>query len=97
MTYKELKNSMNWLNEGGNFVFEFNGKKYEFRLYSTYNGKKSFSVNQHDRLLGQSMNVDKVTKQYITVYDYNLFSQRTTFKIPLSKITLVDTKTLEQA
>ena len=43
------------------------------------------------------MNVDKVTKQYITVYDYNLFSQRTTFKIPLPEITLVDTKILEQA
>jgi len=97
MTYKELKNSMNYLNEGGKFVFEYNGKKYEFRHYASYNGKKSFSVSQHDRFIGQSMNVDKVTKQYITVYDYNLFSQRSTFKIPLSEITLVNTKILEQA
>jgi len=97
MTYKELKSSIKWLNEGGKFVFEYNEKKYEFRCYAEYNGKKSFSVSQHDRFIGQTMNVDKVTSQYITVYDYNLFNQRSTFKIPLPEITLVNTKVLEQA
>jgi hypothetical protein len=73
---KELKK------EGDKFIFTYNGKDYEFYLHST-------SENYGNSFLGRSMNVEKVTKQYITLYDYNLFSVKSTFKIPVNKIKII--------
>lgn len=73
--------------EGDKFIFSYNEKDYEFYCHS-YSEKfgPNFSIHEANSFLGRSMNVDKVTKQYITLYDYNLFSVRSTFKIPISKI-----------
>ena len=78
---KELKK------EGDKFIFTYNGKDYEFYLHSTSeNFGNSFSIHEANSFLGRSMNVDKVTKKYITLYDYNLFKVRSTFKIPVNSI-----------
>jgi hypothetical protein len=78
---KELKK------EGDKFIFTYNGKDYEFYLHSvSENYGPSFSIHEANSFMGRSMNVDKVTKQYITLYDYNLFSIRSTYKIPINKI-----------
>jgi len=73
--------------EGDKFIFSYNEKDYEFYCHS-YSEKfgPNFSVHEANSFLGRSMNVDKVTSKYITLYDYNLFSVRSTFKIPVSKI-----------
>lgn len=73
--------------EGDKFIFSYNEKDYEFYCHS-YSEKfgPNFSVHEANSFLGRSMNVDKVTSKYITLYDYNLFSVRSTFKIPISKI-----------
>ena len=73
--------------EGDKFIFTYNEKDYEFYCHS-YSEKfgPNFSVHEANSFLGRSMNVDKVTSKYITLYDYNLFSVRSTFKIPVSKI-----------
>lgn len=73
--------------EGDKFIFSYNEKDYEFYCHS-YSEKfgPNFSIHESNSFLGRSMNVEKVTKQYITLYDYNLFSVRSTFKIPISKI-----------
>ena len=82
-----LSKKIKGLNEGENFIFTYNGKDYEFSCYSvSENLGKSFSVRKANEFFGQSMNVDKITKQYITLYDYNLFSVRSTYKIPINKI-----------
>ena len=36
--------------------------------------------------LGAGMNVEKITKKYISLYDYNLFNVRSTYKIPVNEI-----------
>ena len=73
--------------EGDKFIFSYNEKDYEFYCHSySESFGPNFSVHEANSFLGRSMNVDKVTKQYITLYDYNLFSVRSTFKIPISKI-----------
>lgn len=73
--------------EGDKFIFSYNEKDYEFYCHS-YSEEfgPNFSVHEANSFLGRSMNVEKVTKKYITLYDYNLFSVRSTFKIPVSKI-----------
>lgn len=80
---KKIKN----LKEGDKFIFTYGDKDYEFYCHSySENFGPNFSVHESGSFLGRSMNVDKVTKQYITLYDYNLFSVRSTFKVPISKI-----------
>ena len=76
--------------EGDKFLLTYNGKDYEFYCHS-YSEKfgPSFSIHKSGSFLGGSMNVDKVTKQYITLYNYNLFSVRSTYKIPINKIEII--------
>ena len=80
---KKIKN----LKEGDKFIFTYSDKDYEFYChhYSEKYGP-SFSIHEVGSFLGGSMNVDKVTKKYITLYDYNLFKVRSTFKIPVNSI-----------
>lgn len=89
MTYKELNAIISHFVETDKFRFEYAGKNYTFQCFSTYgNGKKAFSVSG-DAYWGRSMNVDKITSQYITLYDYNLMGQKSQFKLPISQITLI--------
>ncbi len=85
-----LKSRIESLREGDKFIFSYNEKDYEFYCHS-YSEEfgPNFSVHEANSFLGRSMNVDKVTKQYITCYDYNLFSVRSSFKIPVDAITIV--------
>ena len=41
------------------------------------------------------MNVDKITKQYVTLYDYNMMSQRTTYKMAIDEMELVVEETVD--
>lgn len=82
-----LSKKIKSLNEGESFIFTYDGKDYEFNCYSVLERfGKSYSIREANAILGQSMNVDKITSKYITVYDYNLFKVRSTYKIPISKI-----------
>lgn len=80
---KKIKN----LKEGDKFIFTYGNEDYEFYCHS-YLEKfgPSFSIHKSGSFLGGSMNVDKVTKKYITLYDYNLFKVRSTYKIPINEI-----------
>jgi len=82
-----LSKKIKSLNEGESFIFTYDGKDYEFNCYLTSERfGNSYSVREANKILGRSMNVDKVTSKYITLYDYNLFSVRSTYKIPVNKI-----------
>ena len=82
---KKIKN----LKENESFIFTYEGKDYEFGCYSVSEKfGKDYSVHEANTILGRGMNVDKVTKQYITLYDYNLFSVKSTYKIPINEITI---------
>jgi hypothetical protein len=80
---KEIKN----LNDGESFNFIYKDKEYEFCCYSYSDEKKHYSVRDASSFLGAGMNVEKITKKYISLYDYNLFNVRSTFKLPVNEIT----------
>ena len=83
----DLSKKIKGLKEGDKFIFTYGDKNYEFYCHSYLeNYGPSFSIHESGSFLGRSMNVDKVTKKYITLYDYNLFSIRSTFKIPINSI-----------
>ena len=76
------------LNDGESFNFIYKDKEYEFCCYSYSDEKKHYSVRDASSFLGAGMNVEKITKKYISLYDYNLFNVRSTYKIPVNKITI---------
>ena len=79
---KSIKN----LKVGENIVITYNDKKYELKAYEGFKGEIDYSVWPIKGFGG--MNVDKITPKYITLYDYNMMSQRSTYKMALSKIKL---------
>ena len=79
---KEIKN----LKVGESIVITYNDKKYELKAYEGFKGEINYSVWVVKGFGG--MNVDKITPKYITLYDYNMMSQRSTYKMAINKIKL---------
>jgi hypothetical protein len=48
------------------------------------------SIDEIAGLMSRSMNVKKFTATCIHLYDYNLFGQKSTFKIKYSDVTIVE-------
>ena len=81
-----LSKKIKSLNDGESFNFNYKDKKYEFCCYSYSDEKKHYSVRDASSFLDAGMNVEKITKKYISLYDYNLFLVRSTYKIPVNEI-----------
>lgn len=79
---KSIKN----LKVGENIVITYNDKKYEFKAYEGYKGEIDYSVWAVQGYGG--MNVLKITSKYITLYTYDMMSQRSTYKMAVNKIKL---------
>jgi len=75
------------------FKISYEGKSYE--LSATMFGTEH--LTKPEPLLAvyananfmNGMNVKKVTKQYITLYTFDMMSQRTTYKMALDKIRVI--------
>tara|TARA_B100002019_G_scaffold181088_1_gene156352 strand:- start:440 stop:697 length:258 start_codon:yes stop_codon:yes gene_type:complete len=79
---KSIKN----LKVGENIVITYNDKKYELKAYQGYGSEIDYSVWAIDGYGG--MNVGKITSKYITLYTYDMMSQRSTYKMALNKVKL---------
>ena len=55
---------------------------YEIRCH-TYGTNKSWSIYEKDVMLGRGMNVASLTKTTMTLYSYDLFKNKTTYRLPL--------------
>jgi hypothetical protein len=75
------------LNNGGldkNTRFLYNGTEYILSKHTYGDGDVLYSVSE--RITHRSMNVDKATSRYISLYTYDMMSNRTNFKLPVSDI-----------
>jgi len=73
------------------FEISYEGKSYE--LSATMFGTEHLTRPEpllavHANFMN-GMNVKKVTKQYITLYTFDMMSQRTTYKMALDKIRVI--------
>ena len=76
MDYAIFIDKVNGLSRDDEFKFTYKSKEYKFKCFDkSERFGDSFSVSNG---IYSSMNVDKITKQYVTLYDYNMMSQRTT-------------------
>lgn len=67
--------------------FAYNGIEYILSKYTYGSGDVFYSIGE--RITQRSMNVDKVTSRYISLYTYDMMSNRTNFKLPVSDIMIL--------
>jgi hypothetical protein len=65
-------------------LFTYKGIKYKTYMF-TYSRDITYSIGRGE-LFGSTMNIDKVTKQYVSLYSYDMMNQRTSYKMALSEM-----------
>ena len=82
-TIKELK-------DNDTIEFGFNGEFYELKCFTFEYGDdqvdKKYSIGKLGEIMGERMNLLKMTDKYLTFYSFDLFKQQTIFKLPVDKI-----------
>ncbi len=82
-TIKELKNE-------DTIEFKFMDEFYELKCFTYEYGddkvSKHYSIGKLGEIMGERMNLLKMTDKYLTFYSFNLFNQQPTFKLPINKI-----------
>jgi len=76
-----IKGITKYLNEPKQFIVSVN--EYENSPPITY-------ISENGRLFSRSMNVNKFTATSIHLYDYDMFGQKSTFKIKYEDVTIVE-------
>jgi hypothetical protein len=64
--------------------FTYKGIEYKTYMF-TYSKETSYSIGRAE-LFGSTMNIDKVTKRYISLYSYDMMNQRTQYKMALEEM-----------
>ena len=64
----------------------YRGDTYKISAYRAYNGVMSYSVWKDYR----GMNVSKVGKTSLTLYTFDMMSQKTTYRLDLSKCSIAN-------
>ena len=77
------------------FKISYEGKSYELSatMFGTEHLTKPEPLLAVHANFMNGMNVKKVTKQYITLYTFDMMSQRTTYKMALDKIQVIEETT----
>ena len=93
MNYAIFIDKVNGLSRDDEFKFTYKSKEYKFKCFDkSERFGDSFTVSND---IFSSMNVSKITKQYVTLYDYNMMSQRSTYKMAIDEIELVVEETVD--
>ena len=84
--YKMIKD----LVEGQEITFTYNEKEYMLKIHHINQYDKYMSVRLAGKnYLGTSMNVGKVTKNAITLFDYNMMNVRNDYRMKMVNISNV--------
>ena len=69
------------LKEDQRMEFAYDGNRFQLRAYKSYNGEMSYSVGGKMR----GMNVSKVGRTSLSLYTYDMMSQKTTYTLDILK------------
>ena len=77
------------------FKISYEGKSYELSatMFGTEHLTKPEPLLAVHANFMNGMNVKKITKQYITLYTFDMMCQRTTYKMALDKIRVIEETT----
>ena len=100
MTYKDkvkkaskIYNAIKGLSNDQSINILYRGDTYKISAYKSYNDEMSYSVWKDYR----GMNVSKVGKTSLTLYTFDMMSQKTTYRLSLLDCKLVPEKELVAA
>ena len=69
------------LKEDQRMEFAYSGNRFQLRAYKSYNGEMSYSIWGKMR----GMNVSKVGRTSLSLYTYDMMSQKTTYTLDILK------------
>lgn len=80
-----IYNAIKGLKEDQSISIVYKGDTYKISAYSSYEDKLSYSIWSGFR----GMNIDKVGKTSLTLYSYDMMSQRTSYRLSLLEASLL--------
>ena len=83
---KPFLSTLEGMKEGSRIAFQYNGKPYTLHAYKSYNGEMSYSVWDS----GRGMNVGKVGLTSLSLYTFDMMSQKTTYRMDVLKCSIVE-------
>ncbi len=83
---KPFLSRMDQMNDDDRLSFQYNGKQFILHAYKGYKGEMSYSV--WDSIRG--MNVSKVGLTSLSLYTYDMMSQKTTYRMDVLKCSIVE-------
>jgi hypothetical protein len=95
---KNLVKTINSLREEEQIKVMYNGEEYFIQCLLEFStGGKSMSMyRKSDYGSYKSMNIDKITNKYISLYTYDMFENRNTVKIKIADISIPEEVETEQ-
>ena len=83
--------TINSLREGEQIKVIYNGQEYFIECILEFStGGKSMSMFRKLDYKYDSMNIDKITNKYISLYAYDMFENRNTSKIKIEDISILE-------
>lgn len=62
-------------------------RRFEIVNYNSIDkNRPSYSIKEADRVLGESMNIEHVTKTQLKAYTFDMMKQKTTYNFPIYKM-----------
>ena len=84
-----LVSKINGLEKNETIDVVYRGTDYRIDCYMVYSNKKSFSMNNRsEHGILSSMNIEKMTNNFISMYSYDMFGNRNTARIKVADITI---------
>lgn len=85
------KYNNNELEDGIKFMYLNTEYKLHKLVYGEGLDRVSYSISDNT-IFGNSMNVEKVSKQYISLYSYDMMKQRTSYKLPIADMWILESE-----
>jgi len=87
---KNLPRTIDRLREDERMTITYQNESYSVWCYVEFkNGDKSYSVTKIREFgLGMSMNISKITNNYIYLYNYDMMHSRTQYRMKIENITI---------
>ena len=90
---KEIVKRMEGLSEDTSFKFKYKNEVYRLKCYAVYdNGRRSYAIDKVASYTG-GMNIDhKIGPTSLTLYTYDMMSQKATYKMDMSLMEVLTPK-----
>ena len=84
-----LVSKINGLGEKETIDVVYRGTDYRIDCYMVYSNRKSFAMNNRsEHGILSSMNIEKITNNFITLYSFDMFGNKNTARIKVADITI---------